>query len=77
MKVDEAQACDQGEEEWRDDHKDRMFRAKTSVAKKNTSTVNIRLPDTRIPDSSEYRTPKLSGIQMVENVLFLNGPFYV
>ena len=37
-------------------------------------TVIIRLPDTRIPDSSEYRTPKLSGIQMVKNVHILDGP---
>ena len=29
------------------------------------STVTIQIPDTRIPDSSEYRTVWVSGIQMV------------
>ena len=38
------------------------------------NTVTIRLLDTQILDSSEYRTPILSGIQMVENVRLSNGP---
>ena len=44
------------------------------------NTVTIRIPDTQKPDSSEYRTVRVSSIQMVFNiqnpdkmVWFLNG----
>ena len=67
MKVDEAQACDQREEERRDDHKDRMFRAKTSVARK--IQVQCCYPST---------LPKLAAHPNPSNVaLFVYNPICI